>query len=236
MLKSFAILLLALPLNGFAATPTADKIISAMVARDKVLVERRRAFDYDVDITRDQLDDKKAVVSTDHDKMVMRGDVRPSYNTRPADNDPKAEAKKTSHEEPFEFLSILDHYTYKLEGEEWVDGVDCYKIAFTPKDDMPYSNREEKVLNNVAGHIWASKADYSIIRNEGSLLHPVSVAWIFATLREMEFHFDATRLPNGDYGPGRLQYRYLVSIPFTEMHERDTRIMSNYRPATADAK
>jgi hypothetical protein len=236
VLRSISILLLALPLNGLAAAPPADKIISEIVARDKVLVERRRAFDYDIDITRDQLDDKKAVVSTDHDKMVMRGDVRPSYKTRPAAGDPKQEAKKTSREEPFEFLTILDHYTYKLEGEEWVDGVDCYKIAFTPKDDMPYANREEKVLNNVAGHIWAAKQDYTVIRNEGSLLRPVSVAWIFATLREMEFHFDATQLPNGDYGPGRLQYRYLVDVPFTDMHERDTRIMSNYRPATAEAK
>ena len=236
MLKSLVILVLALPLNALAAVPSADKIVAAIVARDKVLVERRRAFDYDVAITRDQLDDTKAVVSTDHDKMVMRGDVRPSYNTRPGAADPKQEAKTTSREEPFEFLKIIDHYTYTLEADQWVDGVECYTIAFTPKDGMPYANREEKVLNNVAGHIWAAKADYTVIRNEGYLLRPVSVAWIFATLREMEFHFDATRLPNGDYGPGRLQYRYLVNIPFTHMHERDTRIMSNYRPATADAK
>jgi len=236
VLRSISILLLALPLNGLAASPAADKIISAIVARDKVLVERRRAFDYDIDITREQLDAKKAVVSTDHDKIVMRGDLQPGYNTRPAVGDPKQEAKKTSREEPFEFLKIIDHYHYTLEGEEWVDGVDCYKLAFTPKDAMPYANREEKVLNNVSGHIWASKQDYSVIRNEGSLLRPVSVAWIFATLREMEFHFDAMRLPNGDYGPGRLQYRYLVDIPFTDLHERDTRIMSNYRPATADGK
>jgi hypothetical protein len=234
-----AIVLLALPLNGLAATSSdlsADKIISAIVARDKVLVERRRSFDYDVDITRDQLDDKKAVVSTDKDKMVMRGDVRPSYNTRGSAGDPKAEAKKTAREEPFEFLKIIDHYNYKLEADQWVDGVECYTIAFTPKDDMPYANREEKVLNNVAGHIWASKKDCTVIRNEGELQRPVSVAWIFAALKEMEFHFDATRLPNGDYGPGRLQYRYLVDVPFTDMHERDTRIMSHYRPATADAK
>ncbi len=94
------------------------------------------------------------------------------------------------------------------------------------------------MLNNGSGHIWASTQDYSVIRNEGSLMHPVSVAWIFATLREMEFHFDAMRMPNGDYGPGRLQYRYFVSIPFTHLHERDTRVMSNYRPAgkAKDAK
>jgi hypothetical protein len=219
--------------SAWAQTETgADRIIRQVVARDKELVERRKAFDYDIAITREKLDSDKNVVSTETEKAVMRGDRRPSYNTRSTSGDPEQEQKKTSREEPFELLKIIDHYTYTLERDEWIDGVDCYRIAFTPRPGMPYENREEKVLNNVSGHIWASKQDYSVIRNEGYLMHPVSVAWIFATLREMEFHFDATRISNGDYAPGRLQYRYLVGIPFTQLHERDTRIMSNYRPAT----
>jgi hypothetical protein len=60
-------------------------------------------------------------------------------------------------------------------------------------------------------------------------MHPVSVAWIFATLRQMKFQFDAMLMPNGEYGPGHLQYTYLVDVPFFDMHERDTRAMSNYR-------
>ena len=215
-----------------ASTPTAQEMIKLISARDTELVQRRKAFDYDMDITRDKLDSDRQVLSTTKDKVVVAGDRRPGYGTRPvAAGDPAQEQQKTSREEPFELLKIIDHYNYTLEGEETVDGVDCYKIGFTPKPDMPYDNREEKVLNNVAGHIWASKLDYSLIKNDGSLMHPVSVAWIFATLREMEFHFDAMRMPNGDYGPGRLQYRYLVSIPFMQLHERDTRVMSHYRPA-----
>ena len=223
---------MAIPAWG---VPTGDEVISRVAARDKLLVQRRKAFDYDIEITRDKLDSNRAVVSTQREKAVVSGDRPPSYGTRPAERDPEQEAQKTSREEPFELLKIIDHYTYTLEGEETVDGVDCYKIGFTPKPDMPYDNREEKVLNNVSGHIWASKEDYSLIRNEGSLMRPVSVAWIFATLTEMEFHFDAMRMPNGDFGPGRLQYRYRVTIPFMELHERDTRIMSNYRPAGTGA-
>jgi hypothetical protein len=231
MLKWVCLLLLAITTLPAGATPSAKEIISQVVARDKVLVERRKAFDYDMAITREKLDSSRVVVSATHEKVVVEGDRRPSYGTRSAPGTPEQEAQKTAKEEPFELLKIIDHYTYTLEGEETVDGVDCYKIAFTPKPDMPYENREEKVLNNVSGHIWASKLDYSVIKNEGSLMRPVSVAWIFATLREMEFHFDAMQMPNGDYGPGRLQYRYLVGIPFTQLHERDTRIISNYRPA-----
>jgi hypothetical protein len=194
-----------------------------------VLVERRKSFDYDIAITREKFDSDRKVTDTIHDQTTVVGNHAPGYGTRADSQNPQVEAQKTSREEPFELLKIIDHYSYKLEGEETVDGVACYKIAFTPKPDQPYENREEKVLNNVSGHIWASKADFSLIKNEGSLNSPVSVAWIFATLREMEFHFDALQMPNGDYGPGRLQYRYLVTMPFFQLSERDTRVASNFR-------
>jgi hypothetical protein len=209
--------------------PSADDIIHRIAARDKILVQHRRVYDYDIAITREKLDEDKKVLSTATEHAVVPGDKSPSYGTRTESSDPEQEAQSTSREEPFELLKIIDHYTYTLEGTETVNGVECYRIAFTPKPDLPYDNREEKVLNHVSGHMWASTQDYSLIRNEGSLMEPVSVAWIFATLHEMQFHFDAMKMPNGEYGPGFLQYRYLVHIPFTQLHERDSRKMSNYR-------
>jgi len=211
-----------------ADLPSGEDLVRKVAVRDKELVERRRAFDYDIAITRDKLKDDDSVASSETETVTMRGNISPNYHTR--SDKPEDEAKQQSREEPFELLKIIDHYTYTVEGEETVDGVDCWRIHFVPKPDMPYDNREERVLNNTSGYIWASKADYSLIRNQGSLMHPVSVAWIFATLEKMSFRFDAVRMPNGDYGPGRLQYSYLVDIPFFDMHERDTRAMSNYRP------
>ena len=232
MVKGLGLLVLLAILSARAEDVlTAEQIVDRVVARDKVLVERRKAFDYDMKITREKLDDTKKTVSSESEKITIAGDKRPSYGTRTTPADPAQEAKKTSREEPFELLKIIGHYTYTLEGRETVNGVECYRIAFTPKPNLSYSNREEKVLNNVSGHIWASTTDFSVIRNEGSLMHPVSVAWIFASLREMEFHFDAMVMPNGDFGPGHLQYRYLVSIPFMHLHERDSRVVSNYRLA-----
>jgi hypothetical protein len=219
----------SVPAPAATPQPTAEEMITRIAARDKILVERRKSFDYDIAITREKFDSNRNVTETIHENATVVGNHGPGYGTRSDPENPQAEAQKTSREEPFELLKIIDHYVYTLEGEEKVDGVDCYKIGFTPKPDQPYENREEKVLNNVSGHIWASKLDYSVIKNDGSLLRPVSVAWIFATLREMEFHFDAMQMPNGDYGPGHLQYRYLVTLPFFQLSERDSRVMSNYR-------
>ena len=68
----------------------------------------------------------------------------------------------------------------------------------------------------------------------GLLMRPVSVAWIFATLREMEFHFDVTRLAQWRLRAGPAAVSLSGQHSFSQLHERDTRIMSNYRPATAD--
>jgi len=213
-----------------ADMPSGEDLIRKIAARDKELVQRRKTFDYDIAITREKLNEDGSVSSTETETVTMRGNVSPSYHTRDADKEkPEEAAKQQSREEPFELLKIIDHYTYTVEGSETVDGVDCWRIKFVPKPDMPYDNREEKVLNNTSGYIWASKADYSLIRNQGSLMHPVDVAWIFATLEKMSFRFDAMPMPNGDFGPGHLEYSYYVDTLFFDMRERDTRKMSNYR-------
>ena len=226
------VLLGILPAWGDTAL-TGREIIDRAAAQDKILQERRKAFDYDLSITREKLDDKNAVTSTSTEKMVVSGDHRPSFGTRSAPGAPEDEQKKAAKEEPFELLNILDHYNYTNEGEEMVNGALCYKVAFTPKRDQPYANREEKVLNAVSGHIWAAKSNFSLVRNEGSLMHPVSVAWVFATLDEMSFHFDAMEMPDGEFAPREEQYSYRVDIIFTTLHERDTRKFSNYRLAGA---
>ncbi len=132
--------------------PSGEDMIRKIAARDKELVQRRRAFDYDIAISREKLNEDNSVSSTETETVTMRGNVSPSYHTRDGDKDkPEEEAKQQSREEPFELLKIIDHYTYTVEGSETVDGVDCWRIHFVPRPDMPYDNREEKVLNNTSG-------------------------------------------------------------------------------------
>ena len=233
------VLLAALALAATAGTarsepmPSAKEIVARIAAQDKILQARRKGYDYDLAITREKLGDDGKPTSTSGERLVVRGDARPNFGTRPDDTGaPADESQKAAREEPFELLRIMDHYNYTLEGEETVEGVPCYKVGFSPKPDMPYDNREEKVLNAVSGHLWASTKDYSLIRNEGALMHPVAVAWVFASLREMQFHFETQPLPNGDYGPKEEEYSYLVGIPFFTLHERDTRRMSGFRPSS----
>ncbi|CAB4243159.1 conserved protein of unknown function [Methylacidimicrobium sp. AP8] len=206
----------------------AERIVHRLAEQDKRLALRRRQFDYDLLIIRQRLDADRRIVSESKERVVVYADRAPDYGSRP-EKGPEGETAKAAKEEPFEVLNLIDHYFYAIDGSETVNGVDCYKIRFTPKPNMPYRNREEKVCNAVWGHLWVSKEDYSLMRNEGFLGHPVSVAWFFARLYELHFRWESQRLPNGDWGPKEVRYRYAVHIPFGWLRERVIRQYRDFR-------
>jgi|GEM_PF-646453 len=232
MIKNFlCALLVALSLGALTAAvaaPDATEIVAKVVERDKELQERRKVYDYDLTVTREKLKEDKSSKETHRDSSVVIADKRPDFDTR-VGLSPEEEAEKQSKEEPFELLKVIDHFSYELAGTEDVNGVPCYKVAYKPKPDMPYRNREEKVINQVTGFLWVSQKDFSLMRNSGTLSTPVQVGWVFATLNELEFSYESQLLPNGDYGPREVGYRFLVSVPFGQIHERHTRQMAKYR-------
>ena len=229
MFRGFVFLSVAAMLPPLHADPAAEALVQRMVARDHVLVEHRAAYTYTVVETREKLDADGKMTSTSDVKMEIRGDKSPDYGTRTGQG-MEASLKQAAREEPFNILNIISHYEFTMEPDEMWNGVLCSKVHFAPKENQPYNNREEKVANELAGDLWIAKLDDSLLHNTGKLTQPVSVAWFFASVKELDFDFDTMRLPNGDFGPSRIQYRFRVKIPFTYIHERHTRVMTDYRP------
>ncbi len=224
----FTAVVLLLAAGGAAAAPDVQSLVDQMVKRDAEMVQRRAGFTYDLSMTRSKLDKNNREGESKTEKRTMRGSEVIDYGTR-KDNGVEQDLERASKEEPFELLKMMDHYTFRLEGEESVHGQPCWKVRYTPKKNMPFRNREEKVLNHVSGTLWIKQDDASLMRNRGKLIKPVSVAWFFATLGDLEFSYDSMKLPNGDYGPARVAYQFKVNIMLGEMRERHVRTMTAYR-------
>jgi hypothetical protein len=211
------------------ATIDAEALVNAMIAQDKKLVERRESLRYTLVTRREKLDRESKVVDSSEESTAMRGSQKIDYGTRPEAGNPEKDLERAAREEPFEFFNIIAHYTFTQEGEAAVHGQPCHLVAYEPKPGMPYRNREEKVLNHVRGRLWIRKSDRTLMRNEGRLIRPVSVAWFMATLGDLHFLFETRLLPNGDYGPARVTYQFKVNVLFAEIRERHVRMMSDYR-------
>jgi hypothetical protein len=205
-----------------APSPAPEEIIRRTIAQDKKLQERRKSYRYALSITRDYLNDAGKVTRSETDTQQVGGTQRVGYEV-------KTEAKTENVSPVIDFAKIINRFHLTLEDEETCNGVPCYRIRYTPKPDQPYNSREEKVMNAMSGRVWISQADFSIIQNEGKLSRPVSVAWIFATMRELRYTFKTAPLPNGDFGPSFLRYQFKVNAPLVTIHQRHTRRMTGYR-------
>jgi len=201
----------------------AVRIVEAMLARERELVEgRRHLFCQIYEITEKLTEDgrpKKRILST----QITRD--APSRNYAGEDAHRLSEGEVVvSDEEPFSILEIMPRFALTELPDEVVDGRLCRKIAFRPKTGQPYRGREEKVANHLEGVLWIDRQDYSLVKNTGRLTKAVEVAWFFAEVEEIEFSFSSTTLPNGQVGPKEIRYRFKVQVfPFLVFHEKHIR-------------
>lgn len=212
----------------FPKDTRAYELVLRTVQRDRQLQARRKAWDYELCIDHKRLDPQGKVLSEWKECQLVSQDRRPDYGTRQGAISPSHDSKGES---PFQLSRVIDHFSYQLAGTDHIHGVPCYRIVYFPKREVVARNREEKVLHHVHGTLWVAQEDGTLMKNEGELQEPVSIAWILVTVREFRFTFDTQRLPNGDFGPREIRYRYWISFPFFHYREEIVRKISHFRRA-----
>jgi hypothetical protein len=89
--------------------------------------------------------------------------------------------------------------------------------------------REMQRRQQLHGRIWVRASDDTILRTEATLLHPVEVAWIFASITRLDFHYE---LPAGgtEYGPAWLETSVEVHAPLIAIRQHQRIDMTGFRP------
>jgi hypothetical protein len=106
-------------------------------------------------------------------------------------------------------------------------------VAFEPRPNQPYRDQTEKVLNQLHGKMWISTKDYSVLKTEATLAHPVNVAWIFAQVSAIDFRYVLDNTTGG-MGPARIQTSVKVDAPFLSIRQRMVVDMSQFEPRAKD--
>src|SRR5262249_54790188 len=83
---------------------------------------------------------------------------------------------------------LRNRYDWKRLSDETIAGEETFVIAFTPKPNQNSSTREERFFGRLAGKLWVSQRDFTVLRAEGALQSPASLFWIIA--RVTTFRFD----------------------------------------------
>jgi hypothetical protein len=232
--------LLAATVRADDPPPSVPALLAGVVARDAQTQRELKAMTYDEHVLTERLDTTGKVTQHQDLQIIVRPGAKNELQVVSVhgDNlptDPDAAARQAQGKEAqrrqqtLDLKSIATRFNLTLQGTSMEMGAKAYIVAFEPKPNQPFHSQTEKVLNQLHGRIWIRASDDTILRTEATLLQPVEVAWVFASITKLDFHYE---LPAGgsEYGPAWLQTLVEVHAPLIRIVQRQRVDMDHFRP------
>ena len=229
-------------LRGSDPDPSLPTIIQGVIARDDATQKTLQSLQYHQSLQSEQLDGNDKVTKRQELKMIVRpgsaqelqvisekGDNMPSNPDEAALRlqGQKAQKQKLN----FPLKDIVNRFTIGLVGKGTIQNQSVYILSFEPKSDQPYRNQTERVLNHLHGRIWVSTRDYSILETDATLAQPVEVAWIFAKVTALSFHYELNNT-SGGFGPAFIHTTVRVDAPLITIRQRMQVDITQVEPRT----
>lgn len=242
MFRTFVSLMgILLAISAFAE-PSTDEIISRALGQDQRMREYRSTLAYSIQVEEKKLDrtDKEFGSKVGTATILPGGQISYTILIDLSDAPPQSSDSEKKVKESQKYMAIMDFrklapkFILSQIGHETVDGRDCYVLTFTPKGNQKAENMEERVINQLTGKFWVDSTSYSVVKAEGKLTKPVSVAWFLATMRELSFTYTTVKLPDGDLGPGDFTLLYDIQSLLRYNRRKEISKMSGYQLLTPE--
>ncbi len=238
-------LFLLIGMNLEAANlPSADELVQKVLARDEADQKALTHYQYHQKVETDWLNSDGTVRhGTSLDMIVHPGEqgdfsivadgkggvLSPDQTT---DKERKEARDSEKLKANFSLRQLAGRFEIEVSGPVTLRGQSAYILAFSPRSGQPYNNRIEKVLNNLTGKMWVSTDDYSILQTEAELAKPVDMAWVFATMKALTFHFRAAPIPGANpplLAPAEFDLDFRVDVTIREIRQRQRISMDDYQ-------
>lgn len=218
-----------------------DEIVAKVLKRDEELSKLQEEMEFDLVLTHEKLDRDNTVISTREAKVRIQPGGESAYQQvvgaagtddsgKPLEEkDQKNVNDAQNAMKQMKLRKLAPRFDIALEGAGREQGLDCWILKYTPKPGQTAQSREEKIINQLSGKFWVSKADYSIVKSVGKLTGPVSIAWFMAKMRELEFDYYTLPLASGNRMPARFEMSFDLQVPMSYVRRRQVSVMENYR-------
>jgi hypothetical protein len=149
----------------------------------------------------------------------------------------KVEPEKNQAESAVEAVrkyNLRDRYIWKRLPDESVAGESAYVLAFEPKPKQNTKSREERFFGLLAGRLWVSRTDFTVLKAEASLQSPCQLFWIIArvTIFQLTYELEPVRGGNRLLRVSRATAKTVVSFPFYSVRQRHWQTVEKYEPRT----
>lgn len=263
-LLTLVLLVSALPVTAQTEDkPTALGIFDAALAQFDHTRAALRKWQYHQTLTTHQLDGAGKVVAKGTWHSIVRpGDPRPLEYTgesmegklsffkagaeEPAPGKTtgtppprtKVEPEKNQAESAVEAVrkyNLRDRYLWKRLPDENAAGENAYVISFEPKPRQNTRSREERFFGLLAGKLWVSRSDFTVLRAEAVLQSPCQLFWILArvTTFQVTYEVEPARGGNRLLRLTKATAKTVVTFPFYSVRQRHWQTVDKYEPRTA---
>lgn len=253
----------ALPVAGREPSPSALQIFDAALLKFESDQRALRPWQYYQTLTTQQLDGAGKVVASGTWKCIVRpGDPNPPEyvfekregrlsffspsseeptSTPGKSPPPKPKAASDPEKNQTEFAldavrkyKLRDRYQWHRLPDEKIADESAYVISFAPKPKQTSRSREERFFSLLAGRLWISRSDYSLLKAEAALQSPCSLFWIIARVTTFEFTYEVEQNPTSNrlLRPSRATARTVLTFPFFSVRQRHRQTIDKYEPRT----
>ncbi len=128
--------------------------------------------------------------------------------------------------------NLRDRYNWKRLPDENVAGESAYVIGFEPKPRQNTKSREERFFGLLAGRVWVSRSDYSLLKAEAALQSPCHLFWVIARVTTFQFTYNLEPAHGGPrlFRTSRATAKTVVTFPFFAVRQQHWLTADKFEP------
>ena len=159
--------------------------------------------------------------------------AQPSRRRQQLDSEEKNQAESAI--EAVRKYNLRDRYIWKRLPDETISGESAYVVSFAPKRKQNTSSREERFFALLAGRLWVSRSDFSVLKAEAALQAPSQLFWIIARVTTFQLKY---QLQPAGSSPRLLRAskataKTVVTFPFSTVRQQHWLTADTFEPRTA---
>jgi hypothetical protein len=149
----------------------------------------------------------------------------------------KVEVEKNQAESAVEAVrkyNLRDRYLWKRLPDDNAAGESAYVLSFEPKPRQNTRSREERFFSLLAGKLWVSRTDFTVLKAEASLQSPSSLFWIIARVTTFQLNYELEPIRGGNrlLRMSKATAKTVVSFPFYSIRQNHWQTVDKYEPRT----
>lgn len=130
--------------------------------------------------------------------------------------------------------NLRNRYLWKRLPDENVAGESAYVLSFEPGPKQNTKSREERFFGLLAGRLWVSRTDFTVLKAEASLRSPSQLFWVIARVTTFQFTYELEPLRTGNrlLRLSKATAKTVVTFPFFSVRQKHWQTVDKYEPRT----